>query len=137
MVNKRNQQCYKHRKFTNIQSCKVNKKHKILFFCTIFVANCVFSQSITPYSKAALLFKNFVNPIATKVPAKNTASVTGIATPFLSANYYATQLGFFCKQEIKMEKSVKIPFKFRLGSVEDCDRMEGKRKADYSLQGLK
>ena len=48
--------------------------------------------------------------------------------PVLSSGFYITQLGFFCKQEIKFEKITKIPFKFRLGSVEDCDRMEGKRK---------
>jgi len=115
----------------------VNKKHKILFFCTIFVGSTVFSQAITPDSKPSLLFKNFVNPIATTVSLKNTLPVLNIPIPFLSANYYASQLSFFCKQEIKIEKSVKIPFKFRLGSVDECDRMEGKRKADYSLQGQK
>jgi len=115
----------------------VNKKHKLLFFCTIFVGSNVFSQAVTPYSKPCLLFKNFANPIATTVSLKNTSPVFNIPIPFLSANYYASQLSFFCKQEIKLEKSVKIPFKFRLGSVDDCDRMEGKRKANYSLQGPK
>ena len=47
---------------------------------------------------------------------------------YLPANFYITQIGFFCKQEIKFEKITKIPFRFRLGSVEECDRMEGKRK---------
>lgn len=42
------------------------------------------------------------------------------------ANFYAQQLGYFCKKEIKFEKATKIPFKFRLGSVEQCDWLEGK-----------
>ena len=47
----------------------------------------------------------------------------------LPVDYYSTQLGFFCKQEIKMEKITKVPFKFRLGSVQQCDWLEGKRYA--------
>lgn len=50
------------------------------------------------------------------------------ATPFLSADFYAKQLGFFCRQEIKFDKVTKIPFRFRLGSVEQCDWLEGKKR---------
>ena len=45
---------------------------------------------------------------------------------FIPTGYYLTQLGFFCKQEIKFEKATRIPLKFRLGSVPYCDWMEGK-----------
>jgi hypothetical protein len=48
--------------------------------------------------------------------------------PFLAADFYSKQLGFFCRQEIKMDKLTKIPFRFRLGSVEQCDWLEGKRR---------
>ncbi len=50
------------------------------------------------------------------------------SSPVLSANFYVTQLGFFCRQEIKLEKITKIPFRFRLGSVSECDWLEGKMK---------
>ncbi len=43
-------------------------------------------------------------------------------------DFYAKQLGFFCRQEIEMDKAVKIPFRFRLGSVEQCNWLEGKNK---------
>lgn len=52
----------------------------------------------------------------------------GIAKPFLPANFYSKQLGFFCKQEIKMDKAAIIPFRFRLGRVEQCDWLEGKKR---------
>lgn len=44
-------------------------------------------------------------------------------------NYYDyNKLAFFCKVEVKLEKAVKLPIKFRLGEVEYVDRLEGKRE---------
>jgi len=48
--------------------------------------------------------------------------------PIVPASFYSYRLGFFCKQEIKFDKISKIPFRFRLGSVDQCDRLEGKIK---------
>lgn len=45
---------------------------------------------------------------------------------FLPANFYARNLGFMCKQEIFLEKKTKIPFRFRIGSVDYCNYLEGK-----------
>jgi hypothetical protein len=46
--------------------------------------------------------------------------------PVLPANFYTTHLPFFCDKEIKLQKIVKLPVKFRIGSQADCDRLEGK-----------
>lgn len=43
-------------------------------------------------------------------------------------NLTITHLPFFCDKEYKLEKATKIPFRFRLGSVAYCDKMEGKNK---------
>ena len=49
--------------------------------------------------------------------------------PVMFASNLSTQhLAFFCDKEYKLEKWTKIPFRFRLGSVEYCDKMEGKNK---------
>lgn len=55
-------------------------------------------------------------------------SVKTVPVFMLSANYYTTNLGFFCKKELLVEKTVKFPIKFRLGSLQYCDAMEGKTK---------
>jgi hypothetical protein len=41
-------------------------------------------------------------------------------------NIYYLQSGFFCKREWEFEKTTHIPFRFRLGSLADCNAMEGK-----------
>lgn len=52
-----------------------------------------------------------------------------ILTTSLPQNFYTQNFGFFCKKELQLEKVTKIPFKFRLGSVQQCDWMEGKVNA--------
>ncbi len=37
------------------------------------------------------------------------------------------QFGFFCRQELKWDKKLPVPVRFRLGSQESCDRLEGKQ----------
>lgn len=46
-------------------------------------------------------------------------------------NYYSTNLGFFCKKELQIQKLAKFPVKFRLGTVEYCDRIEGKNAQQH------
>ncbi len=46
--------------------------------------------------------------------------------PVLSSNYYASHLPFFCTSELKLQKAVKMSVKFRLGSVDYCNKLEGK-----------
>ncbi len=45
----------------------------------------------------------------------------------LNGDYYVQHLGFLCMKEYKFEKATNIPLKFRLGSLEYCNHLEGKR----------
>ena len=46
----------------------------------------------------------------------------------LPANYYTTKTGFFCNMERALQKQTKVAVKFRLGSLEHTQKLEG-----YSL----
>jgi hypothetical protein len=102
----------------------MNQKHKILFFCMIFVVNVAFCQNIPAFSKLLPLNKR---------PFNSTPSLSyynpALSLAVLPANFYTSNLGFFCRKELKFESATKIPLKFRLGSVQYCDWMEGKKNA--------
>lgn len=52
------------------------------------------------------------------------------AAPIPAAWRYQ-DLAFFCKLEVKMEKALNLPIKFRLGEVQTVERMEGKLKTHF------
>ncbi len=47
---------------------------------------------------------------------------------FIPANFALCNDGFFCKQELKLEKKTHVPVKFRLGTLEQTNWLEGKLK---------
>ncbi|HTB26831.1 MAG TPA: hypothetical protein VK711_15775 [Puia sp.] len=44
----------------------------------------------------------------------------------IPSDIYYIQSGFFCKREWEIEKATHIPLRFRLGSLADCNALEGK-----------
>lgn len=106
----------------------------------IFVAGRAFCQKKTALANTnSMLFyykqSGLQLHVASQLVTNNSAgiSISPINSfanmPVISADYYSNHLGFFCKKEIQLEKITKIPFKFRLGSVQQCDRLEGKATA--------
>ncbi len=95
----------------------------------IFVSGVSFAQIATQQKAPLLLPQKSIQPFAVKnFSFSKTTVLNNSNKPFLSPDFYARQLGFFCKQEIKFDKVTKISFRFRLGSVEECNRLEGKGK---------
>lgn len=96
---------------------------KILVFCTIFVVNGLAAQQIQLKDTASKAFA--------KVPSLYFSPNSSTLYPLqqVPPNFYVKNLGFFCRQELKLEAVTKIPFRFRVGSVNYCDWMEGKKNA--------
>jgi hypothetical protein len=84
---------------------------KIVFSPLSVVNNCLyFSPAIINYQ---LLF-----------PANT--NVKNYPPEIINRNFYVQHLGFVCKKEWQFEKTTHIPFRFRLGSLENCNYLEGK-----------
>ena len=97
----------------------MKSKFITLLFCTVIAGTSAFSQIISPLFKENIL------------PKKNKSSalkVNNYIPPIVSVSpkFYSSNLAFFCRQEIKFEKTTKIPLKLRLGSVQQVDYLEGK-----------
>lgn len=105
----------------------MNKKGKLLIFCMIFVVSFAFSQKNSALYPTPMVFNTYKKPIPASILLNNALFAHLPNKPYILPAFYYNQLGFFCKQEIKFEKITKIPFKFRLGSIDECNRLEGKQ----------
>ena len=94
----------------------------------IIVGGSTYSQILPPEKGSQLPILTILRGNSPTLFFKHPFALKPIYKPFLRADFYSQQLGFFCKQEIKMDKALKIPFRFRLGSVEQCNWLEGKRR---------
>jgi hypothetical protein len=84
----------------------------------------------TPYGSGFPYFKPIfkqslksTSPVAFK-PMKE---VKRSEFSIIPQNYYSDRMGIICKKEWALERSTRIPFRIRLGSVQQCNYLEGKK----------
>ena len=70
----------------------------------------------------------YQTPLKPEEPKTNFTLIQPNSTLQIPANYYNAQLGWICKQEWKMEQKTSMPLRFRLGSKEQVDFLEGKHE---------
>ena len=103
-----------------------------LFVCFPFKGNAQHtidsSLSHKIYNATSTTVYNGFNftPVVKSVNLPVTRSLNVLPVKTLPQNFYTSQIGFFCTKELQVEKLTKIPFRFRLGSVQYTDGMEGK-----------
>jgi hypothetical protein len=98
-------------------------KRIFLFFSIIFACITARSQSNLLFNTNNIASKNLFS-ISMKDSTKS-ISPSMLVSPL----FYCNNLGFICKQEIKFQKIIKVPFVFRLGSLQYVNYLEGKKGA--------
>jgi hypothetical protein len=103
----------------------------IIFVLTIVAAHAQISGKSIPELRreaSAVLPVTFYYSHLTLFTSSEFKPLPFYVKPTVPVIYSYHNLAFFCKMEVKLEKAVKMPIKFRLGDVDYVDRLEGKRE---------
>lgn len=115
----------------------------------IFVAKAAFCQKIghqaAPntgfYSYAvgeifsnSSSFPGYFHAGKTKILVKSTVSSLKTSSTqclLIRPDFYTRNFGFFCKKELQLEKTTRIPLRFRVGSLQYNDYLEQKPNTGF------
>jgi hypothetical protein len=105
------------------RSLKWKGMRKIFIYCMIFVMKSASAQYIItkPFTVKAFIPKT-IGTVVTLNPQQNFLSL-------LQPDFFLHNESFFCRKERKLENATKIPLRFRVGSLQYCNWLEGKPNA--------
>jgi hypothetical protein len=104
-----------------------NKVCSIILIIFFGALSCKAQQADTGKS---LIAKTYKYQFSKSFAMENiTIAEKKILSPFtiIPQDYYTQHFGIMCKKELAIEKATKIPFRFRIGSLQQCNYLEGKR----------
>ena len=98
----------------------VQRIFKVFLACSLLLINKVYGQQIIlrqdlKQRPPATLFDTSkkIMPGPTLSPNRN-----------ISPSLYTQHFGFFCRKELQLEKAIKLPLRFRLGSLDYVNSLE-------------
>ena len=96
-----------------------------IFFLSVFLCS---AQNVKyPLSIYAKKRSTLSTTIIFPTTNDNRKVISAVAINIINPDFYAQHLGFICKKEIALEKVTKVPLRFRLGSLQQCNYLEGKK----------
>jgi len=114
----------------------VQRSYKFIVVCLLTaLTNPVFAQKQVltvvpgPVNFRAVLplpngsGKPFIKQEAVFLPS---AQIPASTLSLFCSDFYTRHLGFFCRKELQLEKVTALPLRFRLGSLDYVNKLEGK-----------
>ncbi|MCW3092257.1 MAG: hypothetical protein JWN83_1701 [Chitinophagaceae bacterium] len=97
------------------------------FTATFFL--CSFFSSAQISHSIKLPDTQLPKPVFNVMNNSNNKETLNLSLSFavIPQDYYTQHFGIICKKELAFEKATKIPFRFRLGSLQQCNYLEEKR----------
>lgn len=65
---------------------------------------------------------------------KHNVQIPYFIPSIVSPDLYTLEFGFFCRKELQVEKLTNVKVRFRLGSIQQSDFLEGKTKFNPALR---
>ena len=106
----------------------------LFFICLSIAANIFAQKTFAPLVFKPINFSSFFVNIKKQAAPKEEKKVYQVSLSMLvTPSFYCSNLGFFCKQELKLAKATnfRLPIAFRLGSLQYVDYLEGKPNTTY------